>query len=196
MERNRDDIFDSLHQYFLSIGLKKKRKNFFIKEFEDGYWYINRLSESGRNVIRTSYQIGFHLYEAEKTAAELMHEKYSRNAITGTCNLGYLFNSPIYYEQLIDPYITGEDILFDVSYHIDRYVISLFDKYDNLNSFLNAIVHSDEFNNFNIDPFSNAALHILAHDFEGAIEIIERAKRLFKDEDEKNSCISKIKSME
>lgn len=196
MERNRDDIFDSLQQYFLSIGLKKKRKNFFIKEFEDGYWYIDRLSESRRNVVRTSYQIGFHLYEVEKTAAELMHEKYSRNAITGTCNLGYLFNSPIYYEQLIDPYITGEDILFDVSYHIDRYVIPLFDKYDNLNSFLNAIVHSDEFNNFNIDPFSDAGLHISAHDLEGAIKIIERAKRLFEDEDDKNRCISQIKSME
>lgn len=195
MERNIDDILDSLQQYFLSLGLKKKRKSIFIKEFADGYWYINRLIDSKRNAVKISYQVGFHLYEIEKLAANLKHIKYSLNSITGTCNLGHLFNSPIYYEQLIDSYITEEDILFDVSYHINRYVIPLFNKYNNLNSFENSIIHSNELNNFNIDSFSNAALHILANDFENALKIIERSKCIFKDENEKNQCISQIKSM-
>lgn len=124
------------------------------------------------------------------------HRKYKLNSITGTCNLGHLFNVPVYYEQLIDSYITEEDILFDVSYHINRYVIPIFNKYNNLNSFKNSMIHSNELSNFNINFFSNIALYIVARDFESALKIIEQSKCMFKDENEKKSCVSLIKSME
>lgn len=185
-------LFDVLNRYFLSIGFKKKRKDMFIRKFDDGYHFIKLIVNRQKNTLKLSYQIGFHLYEIEKTAADLQNKKYSSNSITGSCNIGHLLDPPIYYEQLTDYYISEADILFDTSYHIEKYVYPVFNKFNSLNSFLN----SDKLNEFNINFFNKTAFFIAARDFKNALDKIDNCSKIFFNEDDKKRCISKIKAME